>query len=189
MLARPFCAIGGWPGHGAGGPCPHRTRPRGRPDGLPTKMRRVFCNALCFKIWPLILKTLCTASEPIGHKGGTLFHIPKPGADHSKCVGSRGVLAQSALAKVAQKATRGILVERLEQTGQSFRIGGRKGYCAGFGSLITRCFLKFARSMPLHACDPLCRHYGGILQPNPGIGLWRRQVSLARQHNLDIGTL
>ena len=69
------------------------------PDGLPTRMCRVFCNSLSLKIWPFVLKTVCRAAESIGHKGGTLFRLVKPGGSPAQCSGSRGVLAQNALAK------------------------------------------------------------------------------------------
>ena len=115
------------------------------PDCLPTKLCRVFCGSLCVKIWPLMLKTLCRACEPVGHKGGVLYHLLKPGGDPTRTTGYRGVLAQSALAKVAQKVTRRLLVQKLEDSGHPFRIGGRKGFCAGFGSLMVRGFIKFAR--------------------------------------------
>ena len=36
-------------------------------------------------------------------KGGLIFHIPKPSGDPHRCSGSRGILAQTALAKVIQK--------------------------------------------------------------------------------------
>ena len=115
------------------------------PDGIPTRICRTFCNTLFIKIFPLILKTVALSCEAVGHKGGTLFRLAKPGGDASKCSGYRGVLAQNALAKVAQKVTRGMLTDRLEEDPQPFRLGGRKGYCAGFGSLMVRCFLKYAR--------------------------------------------
>ena len=63
---------------------------------------------------------------------------------HSRCSGSRGVLAQNALAKVAQRATRCLLIDHLDGVGNDLRIGGRHGYCAGYGSLLVRCFTKFA---------------------------------------------
>ena len=120
------------------------------PDGLPTGICRRFSVSLCAKLWPMVLKTLCYAGEAIGHKGGVLFHLPKPGGDATRCTGSRGVLAQSALSKVVHKATRRLAVDRLDATGQAFRIGGRRGFSPNFGPLFSRSFLKFARRVGLN---------------------------------------
>ena len=104
------------------------------PDGLLTRLCRTFCNRLSVKLFPLILKIVSLACEPIGRKGGMLFHLLTPGGDPTRCAGSRGVLSQNASANAAQKVTWGLLVERLDARGQAFRIGGRKGYCVGMSA-------------------------------------------------------
>ena len=114
------------------------------PHGLPTGICRRFSVNM-------VLKTLCYAGEAIGHKGGVLFHLPKPGGDNTRCTGCRGVLAQSALGKVVHKATRRLAVDRLDATGQAFRIGRRRRFSPDFGPLFSPCFLKFARRVGLSA--------------------------------------
>ena len=143
------------------------------PDGLPTRLCKTFCNTLSVKLFPFILKTVALSCEAIGHKGGTLFRLAKSGGDTSKCSGYRGVLAQCAFAKVAQKVTRGILTERVGQEDQPFRLGGRKGYCAGFGSLMVRCFLKYAkctgRSAGIIFVDIVSAYYRVVRQLVSGV--------------------
>ena len=97
--------------------------------------------------WPLAMKVLCFGAEPLGYKGGTLYHIAKPGAPRGTCNSERGVLVQSTLEKVLHKALRPVAVRQMERMARPMQIG--ESHTMGF--YCTRLFLDVG---PLHA-DPL----------------------------------
>ena len=117
------------------------------PDGLPPSICRKFASDLTTMIWPVILKTIFYRSEPIGFKGGTLFHIAKPGnAGKPFCTSDRGILAQPVLGKILHKAMRGLAIRGFEKRASELQLGGRKGMSFAMGCYCTRLFLEFARS-------------------------------------------
>ena len=114
-------------------------------DGIPPDVCHFYSSQVCVLLWPLLLKVLCLAQEPLGYKGGVMHHISKPGGCAERCSGSRGILVQGCLAKAIQKATRGICMQKVNMVAHDLHIGGRKGYTALFGSMLARCVLRFAR--------------------------------------------
>ncbi|CAE7595453.1 unnamed protein product, partial [Symbiodinium sp. CCMP2456] len=134
------------------------------PDGIPPALCRGFATPLATVFWPVLLKTLCFGSEPVGYKGGVLFHIPKPGAkDKGVCSAERGILVQSTLEKVLHKALRPIAVDGLNRSAMPLQLGGRAGYSHSMGFYCARLFLDFARHQGLSAgilfCDLAAAYY------------------------------
>ncbi|CAE7223156.1 unnamed protein product [Symbiodinium sp. CCMP2456] len=134
------------------------------PDGVPPALCRKFATPLSLLFWPILLKALCFGSEPIGYKGGTLFHIPKPGASNpGTCGAERGILVQCTLEKVLHKALRPVAVAGFERRAGPLQIGGRSGYSHSMGFFCARLFLDFARhhtkSAGLLFCDLAAAYY------------------------------
>ena len=102
--------------------------------------------------YPILLKTLIYAAEPIGLKGGTLFRIPKPGAPDPAALSShRAILVQSVLEKVLHKAVRPMTVREWDKRAPSLMIGGRKGLSYMVGYFCTRAFLEYTRRRSIPA--------------------------------------
>ena len=120
------------------------------PDCLPPMLCRRFGPQLTEVFWPLLLKTMCRASEPAGMKGGILHHIGKPNPkSRFTCDAQRGILVQSPLSKVFHRTLRGLIVRHWRKFALPLQIGGRSGCSASFGSLCSRAVLAVARQRGL----------------------------------------
>ena len=114
-------------------------------DGVPPEICRRFATPIATLWWPVIMKAMLLASEPLLLKGVELLTIPKGRGDPSHCASSRGIALQSTFAKVLQKTTRGVMSEAYERNALPMQIGGRKGLSAIFGSFTARSFLRYCR--------------------------------------------
>ena len=136
------------------------------PDGLPPAICRRFACDLTTMIWPVILKTIFYRAEPIGYKGGTLFHIPKGNTNKPFCTSDRGILAQPVLGKILHKAMRGLATRGFEKRATDLQLGGRKGMSFAMGCYCTRLFLEFAKAHSLSAgilfCDLASAYYAVV---------------------------
>ncbi|CAE7900019.1 unnamed protein product, partial [Symbiodinium necroappetens] len=122
------------------------------PDGLPPAICRRFSCQMAVLFYPILLKTMIYAAEPIGLKGGTLFRIPKPGAPDPAALSShRAILVQSVLEKVLHKAVRPMTVREWDRTAPALMIGGRKGLSYMIGFFCTRAFLAYTRRRSIPA--------------------------------------
>ncbi|CAE7639799.1 BPM2 [Symbiodinium sp. CCMP2456] len=144
------------------------------PDGLPPALCARFPTPLATVFWPVLLKTLCYGSEPVGYKGGTLFHILKPGSkDRGLCSSERGILVQSSLEKVLHKVLRPVATAELDRRALPLQIGGRAGLSHGIGFYCTRLFLDFAQQRNLSAgilfCDLAAAYYAIVRETLTGI--------------------
>ena len=122
------------------------------PDLIPPAICRRFAMPIAHLLWPLLLKGALTASEPIGFKGGTLHHIPKPGAaDRFTAKAQRGILVQPVFGKVLHRAIRRLPAQWFEAQAAPLQIGGRRGMTHAFGFFLSRGFLSFARASGVSA--------------------------------------
>ena len=122
------------------------------PDCLPPAICRRFSCQMAVLFYPILLKTLVYAAEPIGLKGGTLFRIPKPGAPDPAALSShRAILVQSVLEKVLHKTVRPMTVKEWDRRPPSLMIGGRKGLSYMIGYFCTRAFLEYTRRRSIPA--------------------------------------
>ncbi|CAE7738079.1 unnamed protein product, partial [Symbiodinium microadriaticum] len=122
------------------------------PDLLPPAICRRFAAPVASILWPLLLKAALHSSEPVGFKGGTLHHIPKPGAaDRALASSQRGILVQPVFGKVLHRAFRRLPAAVFERQAAPLQIGGRKGMTYSFGNFLSRNFLAFARSQGISA--------------------------------------
>ena len=120
------------------------------PDCLPPMLCRKFGPQLTEVFWPLLLKTMCRASEAAGMKGGILHHIGKPSPKSPfTCDAQRGILVQSPLSKVFHRTLRGLMVRHWQKFALPLQIGGRSGCSASFGSLCSRAVLAVAKQRGL----------------------------------------
>ncbi|CAE7245937.1 unnamed protein product, partial [Symbiodinium sp. CCMP2456] len=145
------------------------------PDGLPPALCARFATSLATLFWPVLLKSLCYGSEPVGYKGGTLFHIPKPGAkDRGLCCAERGILVQSSLEKVLHKVLRPVAIAGLDRRALPLQIGGRSGLSHSIGFYCTRLFLDYAQQQNLSAgilfCDLAAAYYAIVRETLLGHG-------------------
>ena len=151
------------------------------PDLLPPCICRAFSPQMAELFWPLLLKTICRASEPVGLKGGVMFHISKgkPGLQNT-CAAHRGILAQSCLSKVFHRSLRGLVVEHWQKFALPLQLGGRAGCSAVFGQLCSRSVLCFARQMGLSSgllfVDLQAAYYAVVRETILGGGLVDRPV-------------
>ncbi|CAE7296601.1 unnamed protein product [Symbiodinium sp. CCMP2592] len=98
-------------------------------------------------LWPILVKVLTQGSEPIGFKGGRLFHIPKPNAtDKASTDAHRGILVQPVFGKALHRATRALSVEFMERHAPALQLGSRQGKTHAFGFLMSRSFLAYGRT-------------------------------------------
>ncbi|CAE7285354.1 unnamed protein product, partial [Symbiodinium necroappetens] len=161
------------------------------PDLLPPAICRSFSAPLTELFWPLLLKSVCYAAEPVGMKGGVMFHINKgkPGSQ-SDCAAHRGILAQSCLSKVFHRSLRGLVVNHWSRHSMPLQIGGKSGCSAAFGHLCSRSVLSFARASQKSAgllfVDLQSAYYAVIRETVLGGGLSERPlVEVASALGLD----
>ena len=153
------------------------------PDLLSPSICRAFSVPLTELFWPLLLKSICYASEPAGLKGGVLFHIDKgkPGA-RSECAAHRGILAQSCLSKVFHRSLRGLVVDHWCKNSMPLQVGGKSGCSAAFGHLCSRSVLSFAKSTGMSAgllfVDLQSAYYAVIRETVLGGGLSDRPIGV-----------
>ena len=122
------------------------------PDLVPPAICRRFAVPVAALMWPLLLKGAFFASEPVGFKGGTLHHIPKPAApDRALASSQRGILVQPVLGKALHRAFRRLPAKVFEAQAAPLQIGGRQGMTYAFGSFLSRSFLAYARNRGLSA--------------------------------------
>ncbi|CAE7946807.1 unnamed protein product, partial [Symbiodinium sp. KB8] len=151
------------------------------PDLVPPSICRAFAPQLAELFWPLLLKTICRSCEPIGLKGGVMFHISKgkPGSQRT-CSSHRGILAQSCLSKVFHRSLRGLVVQHWQKFALPLQLGGRVGCSAVFGHLCSRSVLCFARKLGLSAgllfVDLQAAYYAVVRETILGGGLVDRPV-------------
>ena len=151
------------------------------PDLLPPAICRSFSASLTELFWPLLLKSICYAAEPVGMKGGVMFHINKgkPGSQ-SDCASHRGILAQSCLSKVFHRSLRGLVVHHWSRHSMPLQIGGKSGCSAAFGHLCSRSVLSFARASQMSAgllfVDLQSAYYAVIRETVLGGGLSDRPL-------------
>ncbi|CAE7719234.1 unnamed protein product, partial [Symbiodinium sp. CCMP2456] len=123
------------------------------PDGLPPALCARFPTSLATVFWPVLLKTLCYGSEPVGFKGG--------------------ILVQSSLEKVLHKVLRPVATAELNRRALPLQIGGRAGLSHGIGFYCTRLFLDFAQQRNLSAgilfCDLAAAYYAIVRETLVGI--------------------
>ncbi|CAE7680575.1 unnamed protein product, partial [Symbiodinium sp. CCMP2456] len=146
------------------------------PDLLPPGICRHFSASMTELFWPLLLKTVCRVSEPIGFKGGILYHIDKGKAGcRGTCDAHRGILAQSCLAKTFHRSLRGLVVKHWNMHSLPMQLGGKSGCSSVFGHLCSRSILSFARSQTLSAgllfVDLASAYYAVIRETILGGGL------------------
>ncbi|CAE7237351.1 unnamed protein product [Symbiodinium sp. CCMP2456] len=121
-------------------------------DGVPPALCRRFACQLSTLFWPIVLKSMVHTSEPVGMKGGVLFHIDKPGvADKLSCQSQRGILAQSVFEKVLHKSLRRLVMREVDVRASPLQVGGRRGSSHVFGFFCSRTFLSFAKHRALPA--------------------------------------
>ena len=116
------------------------------PDMIPPAVCRPFATSLARVFWPVALKAIVFRTEPIGYKGGTLFHIGKPGQKQHNCTAERGILVQAAFEKILHKLLRGAAMQGFHKRASPLQIGGKKGLSANVGSFCSRAFLQYART-------------------------------------------
>ena len=122
------------------------------PDLLPPAICRRFAVPVAAIVWPLLLKGALLSTEPIGFKGGTLHHIPKPSApDKASASSQRGILVQPVLGKAIHRAFRRLPSTWFEERAAPLQIGGRRGMSYAFGFHMFRNFLRFAQGQGLSA--------------------------------------
>ena len=137
------------------------------PDGIPPSICRRFAGSLALAFWPVVLKVLCYGSEPIGYKGGQLYHIPKHTvAKGATCDSERGILVQSTLQKVLHKALRPLTTARLDQVALPLQLGGRRGLSHMMGYFCSRLYLDYMRQQEASGailfCDLAAAYYAVI---------------------------
>ncbi|CAE7540367.1 unnamed protein product [Symbiodinium sp. CCMP2592] len=86
-------------------------------DCIPPALCKQCPGQLAVLFWPIVLKAMIHSSEPVGLKGGVLFHIDKPGVpDKLSLQSQRGILAQSIFEKILHKTLRRLVVgERVRE--------------------------------------------------------------------------
>ncbi|CAE7523919.1 unnamed protein product [Symbiodinium sp. CCMP2456] len=137
------------------------------PDMLPPAICKKFAFDLTALVWPVILKSLVFRAEPVGYKGGTLYHIPKSGnGGLPLCTSDRGILAQPILGKILHKSIRGLALRGLDKRALDVQIGGRAGMSFMMGCYCTRLFLDYARTYSKSAgvlfCDLASAYYAVV---------------------------
>ncbi|CAE7197313.1 unnamed protein product [Symbiodinium sp. CCMP2592] len=152
------------------------------PDGLPPVMCRHFSTPLSLLFWPVLMKMLCFGSEPAGYKGGTLYHIAKPGAAiKGVCDAERGILVQHTLEKVMHKALRPLSSQLLEQRAAPLQLGGRKGLSHAMGFYCSRLFMDAmraqSRSSAILFCDLAAAYYAVVRETLLGCGAHQASIS------------
>ncbi|CAE7410216.1 unnamed protein product [Symbiodinium natans] len=151
------------------------------PDLLPPALCRVFGSQLAQTFWPLMLKVVCHAAEPVGLKGGLLHHIAKPNiALRHTCAGRRGILVQSCLSKALHRTVRALAVKHWDTHALPLQIGGRRGCSAAIGHFCSRAFLHFARrtsrSSAILFVDLASAYYAVVRETVLGEGLGHRSI-------------
>ena len=151
------------------------------PDLIPTTLLRCFSNSLADLLWPLMIKVVFQAAEPIGLKGGTLFCIPKPNVGtQNTCAGYRGILVQSGIAKAIHRSARPLAVGHWVPQAHSCQLGGRRGCSADMGHFLSRSFLHYGRVRGLSCAvlflDLASAYYGVIRETVLGSGLSDRPI-------------
>ena len=152
------------------------------PDLIPPSICRAFSVQLTELFWPLLIKSICYSSEPVGMKGGVMFHINKgkPGSQ-SECAAHRGILAQSCLSKVFHRSLRGLIVGHWSKHSKPLQLGGKAGCSATFGHLCSRSLLYFAKAHNLSAgllfVDLQSAYYAVIRETVLGGGLSDRPLA------------
>ena len=151
------------------------------PDLIPPTLLRCFSNSLADLLWPLMIKVVFQAAEPIGLKGGTLFCIPKPNVGtQNTCAGYRGILVQSGIAKAIHRSARPLAVGHWVPQAHSCQLGGRRGCSADMGHFLSRGFLHYGRVRGLSCAvlflDLTSAYYGVIRETVLGSGLSDRPI-------------
>ena len=156
-----------------------RSRKAAGPDLLPPDICRAFSFDLALVWWPVLMKSTCRGTEPIGFKGGSMQRLPKPTGDRLSCSSQRGVLLQPAISKALQKSMRKLAMMAYEEDALDFQIGGRKSFSALFGSLATRSLLRMAKrekqSCSIVYVDLAAAYYASVWELIFG---WSDNVSL-----------
>ena len=145
-------------------------------DCLPPAICRAFASQMSVLVWPLLLKSLAYNAEPLGLKGGVLFHIDKASAnDKLSCQSQRGILAQSAIEKVLHKSLRKLVLRELARHTDGLHLGGRPGASFVFGSFCSRTFLDYARQAGISASilftDLVAAYYAVVREAVMGDGV------------------
>ncbi|CAE7602754.1 unnamed protein product [Symbiodinium sp. CCMP2592] len=116
------------------------------PDLIPPALCHAHPVGVAAVMWPLLLKVATQGSEPVGFKGGRLFHIPKPNAtEKSSTSAHRGILVQPVFGKALHRAFRSMPVAFMEQHAPQTQLGSRQGKSHTFGFFLSRSFLAYAR--------------------------------------------
>eukprot|EP00439_Symbiodinium_sp_Y106_P063226 s3353_g9.t1 len=145
-------------------------------DCIPPAICRRFACQMSVLVWPVLLKSLMYNAEPLGLKGGVLYHIDKASAsDKLSCQSQRGILAQSAIAKVLHKSLRRLVLKEIAKHTDGLHLGGRPGASFVFGSFCSRTFLDYAKQAGLSSAilftDLIDAYYAVVREAVLGEGI------------------
>ena len=145
-------------------------------DCIPPAICRRFACQMSVLVWPVLLKSLMYNAEPLGLKGGVLYHIDKASAsDKLSCQSQRGILAQSAIAKVLHKSLRRLVLKEIAKHTDGLHLGGRPGASFVFGSFCSRTFLDYAKQAGLSSAilftDLIAAYYAVVREAVLGEGI------------------
>lgn len=111
------------------------------PDGLPGSIFHIFPADVAISMYPMILKMLCYAEEPVGFKGGNLVHLYKGKGSPDLPENRRGILISNHASKVAHGAARKQFTPVLEHQMLPMQLGGRRHKSVQQSAHMLRLFL------------------------------------------------
>ena len=93
-------------------------------DELPGEVLRYGAAEISRSVYALLLKSVYRLSEPVQHKGGTLYCIWKGKGPKQSCGSYRGILVSSMLGKSIHKTLRGRCTDVLASSAVPLQVGG-----------------------------------------------------------------
>ena len=119
------------------------------PDGIPGSIYHMFPAEVAFSMYPMILKMMCFAEEPIGFKGGNLVHLYKGKGPSDLPENRRGILISNHASKVAHGAARNQFASVLENQMLPMQLGGRRHRSVQQSARMLRLFLAACKQQKL----------------------------------------
>lgn len=119
------------------------------PDGVPGSLFHFFPAQTALSMYPMILKMLCYAEEPVGFKGGNLVHLYKGKGSPDLPENRRGILISNHASKVAHGAARRQFTAVLEHQMLPMQLGGRRNKSVQQSAHMLRMFLGACKRQKL----------------------------------------
>ena len=116
---------------------------------MPGSLFHFFPAEAALSMYPMILKMLCYAEEPVGFKGGNLVHLYKGKGAPDLPENRRGILISNHASKVAHGAARRQFTSVLEHQMLPMQLGGRRNKSVQQSAHMLRMFLGACKRQKL----------------------------------------